>query len=282
MKRDDTSSTDSREDERKSTLTPRLRAAHKLEAIGSLASGLAHEINNPIQSIMNYAQLIRRRAVDPSIQECADEIAHEAHRVATIVRNLQAFVHDREEAPTEVRVSDLVERACALFGAALQKESIAITQSYAADLPDVVCKPRAIEQVIVNLLMGARDALNDRYPAGGKNKRVIVEGRVLDVDASGKRSHESLASEARPNEARPPDGRLVRLTVEDQGTPIADRDIKRVFEPFAALPGRDQGAGLGLAVSYDIARANGGALSVARAADGNSTRFYLDLPTTFP
>jgi signal transduction histidine kinase len=262
VKRDDPSSGEVREEERKSTLSPRLRAAHKLEAIGNLASGLAHEINNPIQSIMNYAQLIRRRAMDPGVQECADEIAHEAHRVATIVRNLQAFVHDREEAPTAVRVADLVERACALFGAALHKEGIAIAQSYATDIPDVVCKPRAVEQIIVNLLMGARDALNDRYPAGGANKRVAFEARSLDVESAG--------------------ARMVRLSIEDQGTPISDRDIKRVFDPFAALPGRDQGAGLGLAVSYDIARANGGALSVERAADGQRTRFYLDLPTTFP
>lgn len=260
MKRDDGATGESADEERKSPLTPRLRAAYKLEAIGSLASGLAHEINNPIQSIMNYAQLIRRRAMDPSLRECADEIAHEAHRVATIVRNLQAFVHDREEAPSPTRVAEIVERACTLFGAALQKEGIAIEQKYAEDLPEVMCRPRAIEQIIVNLLMGARDALNDRYPAGGQNKRVVIEALAV-----------------REGEGA---GRSVRLSIEDYGTPIADRDIKRVFDPFAALPGRDQGAGLGLAVSFDIARANGALLSVERDSAGTSTRFHLDLPTT--
>lgn len=258
MSSDDEKRGDSSDDERVSTLSPRLRAAYKLEAIGSLASGLAHEINNPIQSIMNYAQLIRRRATDAGVQECADEIAHEAHRVATIVRNLQAFVHDREEAPTPVRIADVVERACSLFGAALHKENIVIEQRYGEGLPDVTCRPRAIEQIIVNLLMGARDALNDRHPKGGKDKRVIIEARAYD-----------LADKA---------GRSVRLSIEDFGTPIADRDIKRVFEPFAALPGRDQGAGLGLAVSYDIARANGCTLSVEREEQRRSTRFILELP----
>ncbi len=260
LSRDDVKRSEPTEDERTSTLSPRLRAAYKLEAIGSLASGLAHEINNPIQSIMNYAQLIRRRATDAGVQECADEIAHEAHRVATIVRNLQAFVHDREEAPSPVRIADVVERACALFGAALNKENIVIEQRYGDDVPDVVCRPRAIEQIIVNLLMGARDALNDRHPKGGKDKRVIIEARSYELaDKSGARS--------------------VRLSVEDFGTPIADRDIKRVFEPFAALPGRDQGAGLGLAVSYDIARANGCTLSVEREEPRRSTRFVLELPS---
>jgi signal transduction histidine kinase len=258
LSRDDVKRNELSDDDRASTLTPRLRAAYKLEAIGSLASGLAHEINNPIQSIMNYAQLIRRRATDPGVQECADEIAHEAHRVATIVRNLQAFVHDREEAPTAVRIADVVERACNLFGAALNKEHIVIVQRYGDDLPDVVCRPRAIEQIIVNLLMGARDALNDRHPKGGKDKRVIIEAKVFE-----------LADKT---------GRCVRLTIEDFGTPIADRDLKRVFEPFAALPGRDQGAGLGLAVSYDIARANGCTLSVERKEEARSTCFVLDLP----
>jgi signal transduction histidine kinase len=259
LSRDDGKRSEPTEDERVSTLSPRLRAAYKLEAIGSLASGLAHEINNPIQSIMNYAQLIRRRATDAGVQECADEIAHEAHRVATIVRNLQAFVHDREEAPTPVRIADVVERACNLFGAALHKENIVIEQRYGEDIPDVTCRPRAIEQIIVNLLMGARDALNDRHPKGGKDKRVIIEARAYE-----------LADKS---------GRSVRLSVEDFGTPIADRDIKRVFEPFAALPGRDQGAGLGLAVSYDIARANGCSLSVEREERARSTRFVLDLPS---
>ncbi len=208
---------------------------------------------------MNYAQLIRRRASDPSLRECADEIAHEAHRVATIVRNLQAFVHDREEVPSAVRVADIVERACTLFGAALQKEGIAIEQRYPDDLPEVMCRPRAIEQIVVNLLMGARDALNDRYPAGGENKRVSIEAAPIEGENG---------------------ARCVRLSVEDYGTPIADRDIKRVFDPFAALPGRDQGAGLGLAVSFDIARANGASLSVERDAKGSCTRFLLDLPTT--
>jgi len=258
VSRDDGKRNDVSEDERASALTPRLRAAYKLEAIGSLASGLAHEINNPIQSIMNYAQLIRRRATDPGVQDCADEIAHEAHRVATIVRNLQAFVHDREEAPTGVRIADLVDRACNLFGAALHKENIVIVQRYSDDLPDVVCRPRAIEQIIVNLLMGARDALNDRHPKGGKDKRVIIEAKSLELADKSARS--------------------VRLSVEDFGTPIADRDLKRVFEPFAALPGRDQGAGLGLAVSYDIARANGCTLSVERKEAARSTCFVLDLP----
>lgn len=259
LSRDDAKPNETPDDERTSALTPRLRAAYKLEAIGSLASGLAHEINNPIQSIMNYAQLIRRRATDPGVQECADEIAHEAHRVATIVRNLQAFVHDREEAPTAVRIADVVERACSLFGAALQKENIVVVQRYGDDLPEVVCRPRAIEQIIVNLLMGARDALNDRHPKGGKDKRVIIEARGYDLPDKG--------------------GRSVRLTIEDFGTPIADRDLKRVFEPFAALTGRDQGAGLGLAVSYDIARANGCTLGVERRDEARSTCFVLELPT---
>ncbi len=257
MTRDDAAKGD--DEERKSPLTPRLRAAYKLEAIGSLASGLAHEINNPIQSIMNYAQLIRRRATDPSLRECADEIAHEAHRVATIVRNLQAFVHDREEAPSAVRVADIVDHACMLFGAALQKEGISIEQRYADELPEVMCRPRSIEQIVVNLLMGARDALNDRFPAGGDDKRVVIEAHPVEGDNA---------------------ARCVRLSIADYGTPIADRDIKRVFDPFAALPGRDQGAGLGLAVSFDIARANGASLSVERDAAASCTRFHLDLPTT--
>jgi C4-dicarboxylate-specific signal transduction histidine kinase len=225
--------------------------------MGSLASGLAHEINNPIQSILNYAHLIRRRSKDPELHECADEITHEAQRVASIVRNLQSFVQDREELPMPVRLGELVERTCQLFGAALYKEGIAVDSTQLAELPEVVCRPRAVEQILVNLLMGARDALNDRYPGGSSQNRVVIRA-VL-----------AAASEVSSS--------TLRQTVEDSGTPIADRDVSRVFEPFAALPGRDQGAGLGLAVSYDIARANGGTLAVERVGE-ECTRFHLELP----
>jgi PAS domain S-box-containing protein len=235
-------------------LQARLRQKYKLEAVGQLASGLAHEINNPLQSVMNFAQLIRSRSEGP-VREYASEILHEVQRIAASVRNLQSFVHHEGEVPIEIRMHEVVERTLSLFRTVMQKEQITLQVQVPEDLPVGWGKVHAIQQVLVNLLTAARDALNDRHPVGDPRKRVLVTGVA----------HQRGAD------------RMLRLTVEDHGTPIRPEDLERVFEPFVVLDGRDQGSGLGLAVSRTMVRDSGGELSV-ESEDGVATRFHLDLP----
>jgi len=236
-------------------LEQRLRHKYKLEAIGQLASGLAHEINNPLQSVMNFAQLIRSRAEPGPLREYATEIVNEAQRIAASVRNLQSFVHQEGELPVEIRVNDLVLRTLSLFRSALQKENIALELSIPEDLPPVWGRVHVIQQVLVNLLTAGREAVSGPQPADDERKRICVSAKLV----------------ARAGEA------ALRLTIEEHGTAIREQDLPRVFEPFAALDGRDHGAGLGQAVSHGLAGESGGALSVESEA-GRPTRFHLDLP----
>lgn len=236
-------------------LQDKLREQFRLESIGKLASGLAHEINNPLQSILNFAQLIRARAGAGSIREYAEEIAHEVRRLSDIMRNLQSLVHQEGQLPTEIRLSDLVERTLSLFRAALRKESIDIELDLPGDLPVAWARANGVQQVLINLLTGARDALNARYPLHHDDKRIRVSAHV--ISAAG--------------------ARRVRLTVEDHGAPIPSEHIARVFEPFSMVSGRDQGTGLRLAISHGIARENSGELSV-ESDPALATRFHLDLP----
>jgi PAS domain S-box-containing protein len=235
-------------------LESRLRQKYKLEAVGQLASGLAHEINNPLQSVLNFAQLIRSRSEGP-VREYADEILHEVQRIAASVRNLQSFVHQGDAVPAEIRLDQVVERTLSLFRTVMQKEQIRIEVDVAPDLPPAWGKVHAVQQVLVNLLTAARDAVNGRHPLGGDDKRIYIKA-----------------------EARERGGeRFVRLTIEDHGTAIRPEDLPRVFEPFVAIDGRDQGGGLGLAISHNIACESGAELSVE--SDGWVTRFHLDLKT---
>ena len=164
-------------------LQTRLRQKYKLEAVGQLASGLAHEINNPLQSVMNFAQLIRSRS-EGSVRDYASEILHEVQRIAASVRNLHSFVHQEGEIPTEIRMHEVVERTLSLFQTVMQKEQITVSVEVPDDLPLAWGKVHAIQQVLVNLLTAARDALNDRHPRGSEKKRIVLSGCPCSADRS--------------------------------------------------------------------------------------------------
>lgn len=236
-------------------LRAKLRHQQRLEAIGTLASGVAHEINNPVQSIMNYAQLIRRRVGEGEVEGYAGEILHEAQRVAAIVRNLRSFARQEGEPYTEVGLADIVSNTLALTGVMLHKEGIELHVEVPTDADAVLCHPQQIQQVLMNLLANARDALNERYPAtqDEPSRKVI---RICSSTEG--------------------DGR-VRLTVEDNGVGIAADLLGTIFDPWCTTKPEREGAGLGLPISLAIAREHGGTLT-AESEPGAYTRMHLDLP----
>jgi signal transduction histidine kinase len=227
----------------------------KLEAVGQLASGLAHEINNPLQSILNYAQLIRARAGTGVVRGYADEILAEVQRLAAIVRNLQGLVHHEDELPAEVSLHDLVERTLSLFRSALRKDGIVLEVQVPDGLPAAWGSAHGVQQVLINLLTSARDALNHRYPGSEQAKRMAIRAAV--IGAAG--------------------GSRVRLTVEDTGTEIPPAALEGIFEPFGAVEGREQGSGLALVLTQAIAKAAGAELSLDTEPPA-TTRFHVDLP----
>lgn len=235
---------------------PQSRHQQRLEAIGTLASGVAHEINNPVQSIMNYALLIQRRSGSSEVEEYAQEILHEAQRVAAIVRGLLSFARQEGEPYTEVPVGELVASTLALISAMLRKEGIHVDVTEAEELPVVRCHPQQIQQVLMNLLDNARDALNERYPGHHERKRIAISSRPS------RREGETF----------------VRVTIEDSGTGIPAPLLERIFDPFHTSKAHEQSAGLGLSISHGIIVEHGGAISVESEL-GHYTRFHVDLPS---
>jgi PAS domain S-box-containing protein len=233
------------------------RHQQRLEAIGTLASGVAHEINNPVQSIMNYAQLIARRSESPEFANYAQEILHEAQRVATIVKGLLSFARQEGEPYADVHIRDVVTSTLSLISALLRKESIRLDVDLVDDMPAVRCHPQQIQQVLMNLIGNARDALNERYPGAHDDKRILVTGRFW------RREGESF----------------VRLTVEDHGVGIPPQVLDKIFDPFWTNKALGQAAGLGLSVSHGIVAEHGGAISVD-SEPGRFTRFHVDLPSS--
>ena len=232
------------------------RQQQRLESIGTLAAGVAHEINNPIQGILNYAELIAGRADDPAtVREFSAEITHESERVATIVRNLLVFSRqEREHGDELIAVRKLVGAALSLIRSVLRKDDIALDVDIADGLPPLRCRPQQLQQIIMNLVTNARDALNDSFPEFDERKRIRIFAEAFERD-----------------------GPWIRIAVEDQAAGIPDDVLIKIFDPFYTTKGRDQGTGLGLSVSHGIALEHGGDLRVETVV-GVGSKFMLELP----
>jgi predicted ATPase/signal transduction histidine kinase/tRNA A-37 threonylcarbamoyl transferase component Bud32 len=239
----------------KRELEAQLRQQQRLESVGTLASGVAHEINNPIQGIMNYADLIFGNSRDHElVEDFAKEINIESNRVAKIVRNLLAFSRqDASEEAESVQMIEVVELSLSLIRAVLRSDHIVVDVSSEPELPPVRCRPQQIQQIIMNLVTNARDALKSQYGEYDEHKRIELR----------------VQRSTRPG--------WVRVSVRDFGPGIPAEVLPRIFDPFFTTKGRDQGTGLGLAVSHGIAREHGGELTV-ETVRGQGACFILELP----
>ncbi|EDM79408.1 Serine/Threonine protein kinase and Signal Transduction Histidine Kinase [Plesiocystis pacifica SIR-1] len=238
----------------KDALDAKLRQQQRLESLGTLASGVAHEINNPVQGILNYSELIHVNVEDAGIvREFTEEITAEANRVAAIVRNLLSFSRQDTDQQFEPATVDAIYSATLmLIKSVLRRDQVTIELVLPHDLPQVRCRIQQIQQIVMNLVTNARDALNEVYPGYDERKRIELKAERLGEDR-------------------------VRMIVEDSGPGIPAEVLPHIFDPFFTTKGRDQGTGLGLSVSHGIAKDHGGELSVD-TAPGAGTRFYLDLP----
>ncbi len=236
-----------------------LRQAQKLESIGTLASGIAHEINNPINGIMNYAQLIRDQlgGDPPDIDEFAGEIIHETERVAHIVRSLLRFARREQETFSPSRPYDIVSGTLTLLHAVMRHDQIVVEVEVADDLPPVRCRAQQVQQILMNLLTNARDALNEA--AEGCDKRIVVQA-------------EPIQWNGRP---------CIRFAVSDNGPGMPAHVRERIFDPFFTTKDRTRGTGLGLSIAHGIAEEHGGAIHCT-TEPGHGTCFEVILPVHEP
>ena len=237
-------------------LEERLIQAQKIESIGTLAGGVAHEINNPINGIMNYAQLIVDRSdkEHPAV-EMAAEIIHETERVARIVRNLLTFARHEKQSHSPAFLSDIVSAVLSLIQTVMRHDQIDLHVEIPEGLPSIKCRSQQIQQVLMNLLTNARDALNEKYSSYNAEKVLRVSAQLVERQS----------------------GRFIRTTVEDSGVGIGVEIRDRIFDPFFTTKPKGSGTGLGLSISYGIVKAHNGELTV-ESEPGQYTRFHMDLP----
>ena len=227
-------------------LQAKLAQTERLAAIGELAAGVAHEINNPLNTMMNCTQLIRDG--DDSYENI-QIVSEECERIAEIVRDLLEFARDERDHAVPTQLSEAVQRTERLIGANWRRHGITLTVDVPTDLPTVRGRAKQLQQVLLNLLINAKQALAT-VPSG--ERRVWVDARA---------EHDG-----------------VRCFVRDNGPGIDPSVEDRVFEPFVTTKQELGGSGLGLAISRSIVQGYGGQLRVEPNTDAGAT-FSFWLPT---
>lgn len=244
----------------KKRLQEQLLQSQKMESIGSLAGGIAHNFNNLLTSILGNAELLEEyRHLDTKLAKRTKNIENSAKKAGALVSKLLSFARQDTHEVTPLNLNIMI-REVLLFEGVLGKK-IKLESELNNNLPTVEGDRNQLEQVIVNLIVNARDAMPDGGLITITSTMVDVEKDALDVPAYIKPGH------------------YVLLTVTDTGRGIKENIINRVFEPFFTTKERGKGTGLGLATVYGIVKDHKGYITVQSKVD-KGTIFYVYLPVS--
>jgi signal transduction histidine kinase len=245
-----------------------LAQGRRLRAVGEMVGGIAHEFNNLLTPIVLKVEMLRdERGGDPGLQRELEVIAGAADRAATLTRRLLTFGRQGEREPSHVRLGDVVRENVELMKSACDPRITCDVEIDAA-LPPVWQDPADLHQIVLNLLLNARDALHERLEREGDARAAVrIRVEALPPQAAGELP---AVGGVRP-------ARGQRLTVSDTGKGMARDVVERAFEPFFTTKEVGRGTGLGLATVWHLVQAAGGRVGVT-STPGVGTTFTVDLP----
>lgn len=226
----------------------RIAGSERLAILGQLAAGVAHEINNPLGGILMYSHLLLDdTGPDDPRRNNLERIARETGRCRDIVRGLLDFARQSELEVAEADINEVIEKTLSLVENHVLFQNVRLVKQLAGDIPSVRMDRGQIQQVLLNIVMNAVEAMG-------------VQGGTLQIASRHKETEEG-----------------VMVVVSDSGPGIAPENLRRLFEPFFTTKGVGQGVGLGLAISYGIVEKHGGKLSVESEV-GKGATVSLVLP----
>ena len=229
-----------------------LLQAEKMAALGQTISGVAHELNNPLATILNWAErLSARPSTDESIRRGLDTILSESERAARIVRSLLTFARKRQTTRAMVDMNQVVRETLALRAYEQRLTNIGVVDALAAGLPQVFADAHQIQQVLLNLVINAEQAM------------LAANGRGAIVVRTWHDAHQES----------------VVLEINDDGPGIPDELQPKIFDPFFTTKEVGKGTGLGLTVAYAIVQEHGGRIRL-ESRPGQGASFYVELPVT--
>ena len=238
-------------DDQSRDLYHQLLQAEKMAALGQTVSGVAHELNNPLATILTWSERLSSRALDEGMRRGVDVILHEAERAAKIVRQLLTFARKRQSTRTMVDLNQVVRETLSLRAYEQRVTNIVVLDALASGLPQIFADPHQLQQVLLNLVINAEQAV---LSAHGRGTLVV-------------RTWHDMAREA------------IILEINDDGPGVPDDVQAKIFDPFFTTKDVGKGTGLGLTVAYAIVQEHGGRIRV-ESRPGQGASFFVELPVT--
>jgi signal transduction histidine kinase len=239
-------------------LERQFRQAQKMEAVGRLAGGVAHDFNNMLSVILGFCDLAQERDNRESILGDVNQIKKAAQRAATLTRQLLAFSRQQVLLPRVLNLNDVVKDISPMLLRVIGKDT-SLMLDLAPSLGNVKADLGQMEQVLMNLAVNARDAM----PQGGT---ILIETANVELDEIYSKIHQAVEP-----------GSYVLLSVRDTGCGMSSETISKIFEPFYTTKPAGEGTGLGLSMVYGVINQSGGHISVYSEL-GQGTTFKLLLP----
>ena len=234
----------------KRTLEKQLIHTQKMESIGTLAAGIAHEVGNPLASISALVQVAQRSTDEPFIKEKLDLVKSQVTRISKIIRDLVDFSRPSNFELQRVNINECLKEAVEITQVGTKAKTIDFSVKLSADVPNLPLVADQLEQVFVNILLNAVDAINE-VKDDKKEKRISIESAFFKDEAV--------------------------ITFTDTGSGISEANLTKIFEPFFTTKSKGRGTGLGLWVSYGIIKSFQGKLEV-QSNTGLGTTFTIKLP----
>src|SRR5687768_5024159 len=240
-----------RMDDQSRDLYQQLLQAEKMAALGQTISGVAHELNNPLATILSWAERLSEKSLDQGTRRGMDVILGEADRAARIVRNLLTFARKRQSTRAMIDLNQVVAETLALRAYEHKLTNISVVTALAAGLPQVFADAHQIQQVLLNLVINAEQAMLSSH---GRGSLVVRTWHNVDDEA-------------------------VALEVDDDGPGVPVEMRTKIFDPFFTTKEVGKGTGLGLTVAYAIVQEHGGHIRV-ESLPGRSASFVVELPVS--
>jgi two-component system NtrC family sensor kinase len=224
--------------------------AEKLASLGRMAAGVAHELNSPLTGIVTFAHLMLKRLPQERKDDIEDlnVIIDQAERCSRIVKGLLGFSRRTASEKAEINVNTLIENSLSMVKNQAKFHNIIFDVALDKTIPEVKVDPSQIQQVFLNLLLNASDAMEEKG-------RITIASRLVETD----------------------NGKFIELEFTDTGTGIPEEIMGRIFEPFFTTKPTGKGTGLGLSVSYGIIKKHGGQIFV-KSEYGKGASFFIHLP----